>query len=349
MLVVLCAIIALTCIFTADFPYDRLRRRNKARDSQRVVEAFRVAYDKETELRLQRENELVRRQVILECHKQQKVQLNAIRERQKESLKALQDEIDQKKQELETCKSNFNQELQNARKESEQGIGNLNQDIAQKEQNIVTLESQISETENSYNRQIEELKAQQEQEMEQFKQKTINELRTDEFDLYKKVTVALEESRKKLLQENSERVKTVTTYAAMELVQFGFPTKCYAFIQSKVCTLAETGGKFDKTEPSPIKNPFKDIDARKRGRRRKVNTGELILTTQDIAHYTRNIALYLDFRLEDVARFTEYLFKDWFSDGDFMSIAKAAAKSPDSGLIKIHEDLEAYLVEQGWM
>lgn len=308
-----------------------------------------MAYDKETELRLQRENELVRRQVILECHKQQKVQLNAIRERQKESLKALQDEIDQKKQELETCKSNFNQELQNARKESEQVIGNLNQDIAQKEQNIVTLESQISETENSYNRQIEELKAQQEQEMEQFKQKTINELRTDEFDLYKKVTVALEESRKKLLQENSERVKTVTTYAAMELVQFGFPTKCYAFIQSKVCTLAETGGKFDKTEPSPIKNPFKDIDARKRGRRRKVNTGELILTTQDIAHYTRNIALYLDFRLEDVARFTEYLFKDWFSDGDFMSIAKAAAKSPDSGLIKIHEDLEAYLVEQGWM
>ena len=32
-----------------------------------------------------------------------------------------------------------------------------------------------------------------------------------------------------------------------------------------------------------------------------------------------------------------------------MSIAKAAAKSPDYGLIKIHEDLEAYLVEQGWM
>ena len=135
----------------------------------------------------------------------------------------------------------------------------------------------------------------------------------------------------------------------MDLVQFGFPTEAYAFIQSKVCTLVETGGQFDKTEPIPIKNPFKDIDARKRGRRRKVNTGELILTTQDIAHYTRNLALYLDFRLEDVARFTKYLFKDWFSDGGFMSIAKAAAKSPDYGLIKIHEDLEAYLVEQGWM
>ena len=62
--------------------------------------------------------------------------------------------------------------------------------------------------------------------MEQFKQKTINELRTDEFDLYKKVTAALEESREKLLQENSERVKTVTTYAAMDLVQFGFPPEC---------------------------------------------------------------------------------------------------------------------------
>ena len=70
MVIVLCTIIAVTCILTADLPYDRLRRRNKARDIQRVVEAFRVAYDKETELRMQRENELVRRQVILECHKQ---------------------------------------------------------------------------------------------------------------------------------------------------------------------------------------------------------------------------------------------------------------------------------------
>ena len=65
-------------------------------------------------------------------------------------------------------------------------------------------------------------------------------MRTDDFDLYKKVTAALEESREKLLQENSERVKTVTTYAAMDLVQFGFPTEAYAFVPSKVCTLAET-------------------------------------------------------------------------------------------------------------
>ena len=53
---------------------------------------------------------------------------------------------------------------------------------------------------------------------------------------------ALEESCEKILQENSECVKTVTTYAAMDLVQFGFPTEAYAFIQSKVCTLVETGG-----------------------------------------------------------------------------------------------------------
>ena len=32
----------------------------------------------------------------------------------------------------------------------------------------------------------------------------------------------------------------------------------------------------------------------------------------------------------------------------FLSITKAAAKLPDSGLIKIQEDLEGYIAEQGW-
>lgn len=82
-----------------------------------------------------------------------------------------------------------------------------------------------------------------------------------------------------------------------------------------------------KTESSPLVNPFKDVDARKRGRKKKVNTGKNILMTQDIAHYTHNIAISLDYRLEDVARFTESLFKDWYGDGDFLSIGKAAAKS----------------------
>ena len=134
----------------------------------------------------------------------------------------------------------------------------------------------------------------------------------------------------------------------MELTQFGFSPESYAFIQHKVCTFAETGGKFDKSEPSPILNPFKDEFARKYGRKKKINKIGNVLTTLDIAHYTRNIAFYLDFRLEDVARFTAYLFKDWYSDGDFLSIAKAAAKSPDSGFIKIHENLEEYIAEQGW-
>ena len=95
-------------------------------------------------------------------------------------------------------------------------------------------------------------------------------------------------------------------------------------------------------------NPFKDEVARKYGRKKKINKTGNVLTTLDIAHYTRNIAIYLDFRLEDVARFTVYLFKEWYPDGDFLSITKAAAKLPDSGLIKIHEDLEGYIAEQGW-
>lgn len=53
--------------------------------------------------------------------------------------------------------------------------------------------------------------------MELFKQKTINELCADGFDLFKKATEALEEAREKLLRENSERVKTITMYAVMEL------------------------------------------------------------------------------------------------------------------------------------
>ena len=57
--------------------------------------------DKETDLRIQRDNELVRRQVIVECHKQQKAQLDEIRTKQKEELDNLQSEIDQKKKELE--------------------------------------------------------------------------------------------------------------------------------------------------------------------------------------------------------------------------------------------------------
>ncbi|SDE92056.1 hypothetical protein SAMN05216518_10129 [Bacteroidales bacterium KHT7] len=82
----------------------------------------------------------------------------------------------------------------------------------------------------------------------------------------------------------------------MELTQFGFSPESYAFIQHKVCTFAETGGKFDKSEQSPIVNPFKDEVARKYDRK-KINKIGNVLTTLDIAHYTRNIAIYLDSRL----------------------------------------------------
>jgi hypothetical protein len=43
------------------------------------------------------------------------------------------------------------------------------------------------------------------------------------------------------------------------------------------------------------------------------------------------------------------LFKEWYPDGDFLSITKAAAKLPDSGMIKIRENLENYIKEQGWV
>lgn len=350
--IILCTMAILACVFTIDYPYDRLRRRNKERDNQRIIAAFLKEYDKETELRIQRDNERVRRQVILECHNQQKIQLDEIRKKQEEELDILQSQLDQKKNELEICRKNYEQDYQdflNSHKESENRITRLMQDIEEKGKNIEELETRISETQNSYNTQIEELKIRQEEEMELFKQKTINKLCDEEYPLFKKVKEALGKSRKRLLRENSVRVKTVTTYAVMELTQFGFSTESYAFIQHKICTFAETGGKFDKIEPSPIVNPFKDVNARKRGRRKKVNTGENVLTTQDIAHYTRNIATFLDFRLEDVARFTEYLFKDWYEDGDFLTITKAAAKSPDSGLIIIQEDLEEYIKRQGWI
>ena len=349
--IILCTMAVLSCIFTADYPYDRLRRRNKDRDNQRIIAAFRKEYDKETELRIQRDNELVRRQVIVECHKQQKAQLDEIRTKQKEELDNLQSEIDQKKKELELCKSRYEldyQNLENVNKKSENEIVRLTQDITEKEKSIEDLQTRLVESQSSYNIQIEELKARQAEELEQFKQKAIDELRSDGFYLFKKATEALEESRERILRENSERVKVVTTYAVMELTQFGFSPESYAFIQHKVCTFAETGGKFDKSEQSIIVNPCKNEVARKYGRKKKINKTGNVLTTLDIAHYTRNIAIYLDFRLEDVARFTVYLFKEWYPDGDFLSITKAAAKLPDSGLIKIQEDLEGYIAEQGW-
>ena len=73
--------------------------------------------------------------------------------------------------------------------------------------------------------------------MEQFKQKAIDELRSDGFNLFKKATEALEESRERILRENSERVKVVTTYAVMELTKFGFSPESYAFTQHKVAPL----------------------------------------------------------------------------------------------------------------
>lgn len=247
---------------------------------------------------------------------------------------------------MEICKNRHEQDYHNrekVHKKSENEIARLTQDITEKERNIEELQTQLVESQNSYNNQIEELKARQAEELEQFKQKAIDELRSDGFSLFKKATEALEESRERILRENSERVKVVITYAVMELTQFGFSPESYAFIQHKVCTFAETGGKFDKSEQSPIVNPFKDEVARKHGRKKKINKTGNVLTTLDIAHYTRNIAIYLDFRLEDVVRFTAYLFKEWYPDGDFLSIAKAAAKTPDSGMIKIREDLEDYI------
>lgn len=96
-IITLCSMAVLACIFTADYPYDKLRRRNRERDNQRIIAAFRKEYDKETELRIQRDNELVRRQVIVECQKQQEAQVDEIRTKQKEELDNLQSEIDQKK------------------------------------------------------------------------------------------------------------------------------------------------------------------------------------------------------------------------------------------------------------
>lgn len=109
--IILCTMAVLTCIFTADYPYEKLRRRNRERDNQRIIAAFRKEYDKETDLRIQRYNELVRRQVIVECQKQQKTQLDEIRTKQKEELDNLQSEIDQKKHELEFCKSRYEQDI----------------------------------------------------------------------------------------------------------------------------------------------------------------------------------------------------------------------------------------------
>lgn len=351
-IITLCTMAVLACIFTADYPYDKLRRRNRERDNQRIIAAFRKEYDKETELRIQRDNELVRRQVIVECQKQQEAQVDEIRTKKKEELDNLQSEIDQKKQELEFCKSRYEQDyqnLENVHKKSENVIVRLTQDITEKERSIEDLQTRLVESQGFYNIQIEELKARQAKGLEHFRQKAIDELRSDGFNLFKKATEALEESRERILRENSERVKVVTTYAVMDLNQFGFSLESYAFIQHKVCTFAETGGKFDKSAQSPIVNPFKDEVTRKYGRKKKINKVGNILTTLDIAHYTRNIAIYLDFRLEDVARFTVYLFREWYPDGDFLSITKAAAKSPDTGIIKIHENLEEYIVGQGWM
>lgn len=207
----------------------------------------------------------------------------------------------------------------------------MKQPIIQKEENIDKLEAQIAETQNSFDAQMKEIVSNHKNKMELFKQKTIDKLYTDEFKLFQKASDGYKASREKLICDASEQVKIITNYYVMDLASLCFSLESIAFIKSKVCIFAETEGKFDKTEPSPLVNPFKDIDARKRGRKKKVNTNENILTTQDIAHYTKNIAVYLDYRLEEVARLTEYLFKDWYGGGDFLSIAKAAAKFPDSG------------------
>lgn len=98
----------------------------------------------------------------------------------------------------------------------------MTQYITEKEKSIEDLQTRLVESQSSYNIQIEELKARQAEELEQFKQKAIDELRSDGFSLFKKATEALEESRERILRENSERVKVVTTYAVMELTQFGF-------------------------------------------------------------------------------------------------------------------------------
>ncbi|MEY8688159.1 hypothetical protein AB9N12_19235 [Bacteroides sp. AN502(2024)] len=59
--IILGTVVIQTCVFSVDYPYDRLRKRNKERDNQRIIATFRKEYDKETELRIQRDNELVRR------------------------------------------------------------------------------------------------------------------------------------------------------------------------------------------------------------------------------------------------------------------------------------------------
>jgi predicted RNase H-like nuclease (RuvC/YqgF family) len=108
--------------------------------------------------------------------------LDEIRSKQKEELANLQSEIDQKKKELEFCKSRYEldyQNLENVHKKSENEIVRLTQDITEKERSIEDLQTRLVESQSSYNIQIEELKARQAEELEQFKQKAIDELRSD--------------------------------------------------------------------------------------------------------------------------------------------------------------------------
>ena len=69
--------------------------------------------------------------------------------------------------------------LEKVHKKSKNEIARLTQDITEKERNIEELQTQLVESQNSYNNQIEELKARQAEELEQFKQKAIDELRSD--------------------------------------------------------------------------------------------------------------------------------------------------------------------------
>lgn len=340
-------IVFLTCvIFTFVHPYDKVAQRNRQREIARQMASFKDECEKETALHIAQETGLLRTELMKEYQRKHEEEMLAARQHAADEQKRLEEIIVTKNRELETKEQAFqnaiksNQILFDAVKERyESETGALKSEIEQ-------LKHQVTQGQKDALSREEEMTRLHNQEMESLRQRTKDEILNEDQKRFADVLAFYAKNNEKLMEGLKHRMVVVGQYVAFELLQFNFTPLDIATVQLLFKDYVGTSGGYDSQLKSPLVNRHKEEGGRRLGRKAKVSTAEVLLTTQDLSHLIWNVANYLDYRVEDVAKFVKHIFANWCQDCEAYSLAKSAKKDPEKGNIVIHADLERYVSEK---
>ena len=153
---------------------------------------------------------------------------------------------------------------------------------------------------------------------------------SDSYKLYQKANAENIKQSEQLIRKQQEKVEIAVKYVLIDLDFLKFDGQEILFIVNTIETFVKTHIIPDSNEfKSPIKKIYK-IKSNK----------HTIITTNELGHFSSNLANFLSIDLKDVANLSAYIF-NCAEDKD--NICKAAKKKKEEDRIKLIENLEEYV------